>query len=124
MFTMVILRLLIAFYLALWLGLLAAHGQPPVCRTWDAPAARAHDTTDHGYDLTHIALHLDVDYPHLVFRGVVVNTLTPLREGLASVDFHCGENLRVEGCEIAGRKATFTRDKEVLRIAPPAPLIR
>jgi aminopeptidase N len=113
-----------AFCVGVFLGLSAARGQEPVSRPVDAAGAQSRYAPDHAYDLIHVALDLDVDYPHLAFRGVVVNTLTPLRENLASVAFHCGENLRVESCEIAGRKATFTRDGETLTVAARSSLIR
>jgi aminopeptidase N len=117
-------HLLIAFSVSVFLGLSAARGQELPSRPVDTPNAKVHYAPDHLYDLIHVALDLDVDYSHLAFRGVVVNTLTPLREGLTSVAFHCGENLRVESCEVVGQKATLTRDGETLTVTAPSPLIR
>src|SRR5579871_3899633 len=117
-------RLLIAISFVVLVGFSAARGQEPVSRPSDASAVKVQYAPDHEYNLVHVALHLDVDYTHLSFQGVAVNTLIPLRDGLAYVIFHCGENLRVDSCEIAGREVTFTRDGEKLRIAAPSALLR
>jgi aminopeptidase N len=88
------------------------------------PQAKVQYAPDRDYDLQHVALDLDVDYARLAFRGVVVNTLAPLRDGLTAVTFHCGANLNVEACQVAGQDALFTREGDTLKVTSPQPLPR
>jgi aminopeptidase N len=82
------------------------------------PTAPIQYAPNRDLDLIHVALDLNVDYEKLAFRGVVVNTLAPLREGVTSVTLYCGANLSVEAAEVAGQKAAFTRDGDLLKITP------
>ncbi|HEY3131917.1 MAG TPA: M1 family aminopeptidase [Acidobacteriota bacterium] len=81
------------------------------------PKAQAHYAPDRDYDLLHVALDLNLDYPKLAFQGIVAHKLSPLRGGLATITFDCGARLNIESCEIDGQKAPFSRDGEKLRIA-------
>jgi len=114
---------------AICLLLLAASAQaqqqaPPRPNPFAEPQAKMQYAPDRDYDLLDVALELNIDYSKLAFRGVVVEKLAPLRDGLSTIKLHCGANLNVAGCEIAGEKATFTREGDVLNVAAVHPLER
>lgn len=88
------------------------------------PQAAVHYAPDRDYDLDHIALTLDVDYPHRAFTGTVVNRVKALHDGVQKLLFHCGKNLTVSSCAVAGAAATFTRDGDHLLVSPGKPLMR
>jgi aminopeptidase N len=88
------------------------------------PQAKFQYAPDRDYDLQHVALTLDVDYTNYAFHGVVVNTLAPLRDGVETVRLHCGADLRIEACEIAGKPADFKREGDLLEIRRAQPLVR
>jgi len=65
---------------------------------------------DREYDLLRVALNLKVNYAKRAFRGIVVNTVKPLRDPLTLLTFHCGPNLKVEACKLVdchGRTLTL-----------------
>jgi aminopeptidase N len=74
------------------------------------------------YDLQHVSGDLTIDYEKRSFAGVVVNTLSPLREGVTVLQFDCGKNLSITACEIDGRQTAFTQNGECLKITSPRPL--
>ena len=112
-----------ALLLSLWLVLSAARGQQaPSDSPFTLPQAKVQYAPDRDYDLQHISVDLTVDYAKRSFQGVVVNTLAPLREGLTTVRFDCGENLTVTACEVAGRQAAFSHEEDKLKITAPQPL--
>lgn len=88
------------------------------------PLAKVQYAPDRDYDLQHVALELDVDYAKRTFRGVVVNTLAPLRDGLRTIRLHCGANLNVEACELSGQGAKFTHEGDILKVDAAQPLSR
>src|SRR5579871_439239 len=88
------------------------------------PQAKIHYAPDRHYDLLHVAFDLKLNYPQRTFRGMVTNTLTPLRNGLTTIIFHCGRNLQVQACEIAGHDAAFVHERETLKITDAQPLAR
>ncbi len=90
------------------------------------PAAQAsvQYAPDRDYDLQHVALEMSVDYAKLSVHATVTNTLAALRDSLTIIVFHCGSKLDIEGAEIDGEKATFTRDGDTLRINARHPLTR
>jgi hypothetical protein len=61
----------------------------------ESPQVRLHYAPDRDYDLQHVSVDLIIDYEKHSFRGSVVNTLAPLRDGLTTIWFDCGENLTV-----------------------------
>jgi aminopeptidase N len=84
------------------------------------PRARVFYAPDRDYDLKHVAVTLNIDYPNKSFEGMSVNTFAPLREdGLKTVRLHCAKSLDVKSCEINGKSAPFTRDEDVLLITTP-----
>jgi len=112
-------RLLAVVWLALAMALAATPARadspfaPPTAHVQHAPAR--------DYDLQHVSFDLDIDYPNRSFRGVVVNTIAPLRDGLTVLHFDCGANLTVTACEIAGRPAAFDHDADALTVTLAAP---
>src|SRR5262245_2328508 len=84
--------------------------QAPPPSPFAPPQAKIRYAPDRDYDLLHIALDMNIDYAKLAYRATVTNTLAPLRDGLATITFHCASNLNVEACELDGQKAEFTRD--------------
>jgi aminopeptidase N len=115
--------LILALILALDLVLPAARGQQASpSNPFAPPQARLQYAPDRDYDLQHISLDLTVEYATRSFRGVVVNTLAPLREGLTAIRLDCGENLTVTSCAIAGQQAAFRHEGDRLSITAPQPL--
>lgn len=86
------------------------------------PSASVHYAPDREYDLKNILLDLRVDYPNKMIFGVAQNTIVPFRDGLKTLVLHCGKNLKVDACKVAGVTATFTHDADILKIAAPSPL--
>ena len=114
----------IVLFLSSWLALPAAHGQQaPPDNPFAPPQARLQYAPDRDFDLQHISLDLTLDYAERSFRGVVVNTMAPLRDGVMTVRLDCGGNLDVSACEIAGRRAAFSHDGDKLKITAPQPLL-
>ncbi len=105
------------------LGSTLAFAQAPPS-PFSPPNATLHYAPDRDYDLVHLALNFTVDYPHRTFSGVVVNRVAALHDGVNILTFHCGKNLVVQSCTVAGAKATFTRVEDRLLVAAPKPLAR
>jgi aminopeptidase N len=112
-----------AIFLLLGASLPPGQAQSPPDSPFAPPRATLHYAPDRDYDLVHIALDLNVDYAKRAFQGVVVNTLAPLRDGLTTIRFDCGANLKVTSCELGGQTATFTRDGDTLKITAPQTLM-
>ena len=75
---------------------------------------------DRDYDLRHVAVTLNVDYPNRRFTGEVVNTVAPLRsEGLTTLRFFCGGGVTVNACRVNGTNTTFRRDGVFLLVDAP-----
>jgi hypothetical protein len=71
-----------------------AHAQFSRGNPFAPPAAKTFYAPDRDYDLQHLAVTLNVDYPKRTFEGTTVNTVAPLRkEGLTKFRFHCGKNV-------------------------------
>jgi aminopeptidase N len=96
--------------------------EPAASGPFSAPRAKLQLAPARDYDLRHVSLRLAIDPERLRFEGEVVNTLAPLRAGLATVALDCGENLEVRSCTIGGKEAPFVREGEVLRVSARAPL--
>lgn len=95
----------------------AQQAQTPQPNPFAPPQAKLQYAPNRDYDLLHVALDLNVDYAKPAFQGVVMHKLSPLRDGLATITFHCGANLNIESCEIDGEKTSFSRDGDKLKIA-------
>lgn len=97
----------------------AAQQQPTSPNPFLPPQARRFYAPDRDYDLQHVGVDLRVNYQGRQFEGTVVNRIAPLRNGLRTIELFCGQSVRVAGCQINGRPATFTRNGDRLRIAVP-----
>lgn len=69
---------------------------------------------DRTFDLQHVKVEIQVDYPRREFTGRAVSTFKPLRDGLTEVVLHAGEELQISSVTLDGRPATFRRAKEDL----------
>jgi aminopeptidase N len=88
---------------------------------FQAPAARVTYAPDRDYDLQHLSVTLNIDYPKRTFEGTAVNTVAPLRkEGLKEFKFHCGKSLTVLGAEFDGKTAPFAREGDFVVVTAPA----
>jgi aminopeptidase N len=102
-----------------------AQTQPaPPPNPFAPPQATVHYAPDRDYDLVHLALNLAINYPKHQFGGTVINHISSLHDGLTTIKFHCGKNLDVQSCSVAGYPATFTREGDMLLITSPKPLAR
>ena len=115
--------ILTALLLSLWLIPPAAAAQltPATVPPATLPGQQQY-APDRDYDLQHVAVDIVIDYERRSFRGTVVNTIAPLRDGVATIRFDCGENLSTTVCEVAGRQAAFRREGDKLVIKAPQPL--
>src|SRR5579872_3716098 len=120
-------RLPAALCLLITLAALPADGQAPPAppsNPFAPPQATLHYAPDRDYDLAHLAVTLDIDFPARAFKGVAVNRITLLRDGLKMIKLHCGKNLEVAACAVGSSPAAFTRADDMLLIAAPRPLKR
>ena len=88
------------------------------------PQATLHYAPDRDYDLVHLAVTLNIDYPHRTFTGLAVNRVSALHDGLKILTFHCGKNVKVSSCTVGGETTTFTREEARLLVVVPKPLAR
>src|SRR5437762_341142 len=98
---MLMTRRLVALFLLLLAaapGARAQRGRFREGNPFAPPQATVHYAPDRDYDLLHVAVDLDVDAGKQTFKGTVVNTVAPLRDGLKTVPLHCGTNLTVQEC--------------------------
>ena len=66
------------------------------------PAAKLQYAPDRDFDLQHLKVFLDIDWPNRKFTGASLNTVAPLRAGLTQLRFHAGKNLVVKTADSAG----------------------
>jgi aminopeptidase N len=119
--------------MAVLVAIAAALGNPVLAQPKDAappanpfapPKATVHLVPDRDYDLLHVAVNLDVDYPARHFEGTVVNRISALRDGMQTIKLHCGKNLEIHSCSVGPVTAAFTRADDVLLVVAPKPLAR
>ncbi|MGC4045784.1 MAG: M1 family aminopeptidase [Armatimonas sp.] len=91
---------------------------------FSAPRAKIQYAPDREFDLRHVAVTLDIDYPHKKFTGTSKNFLTPLHSGMRQIKLHCGSSLDVSECRIGERLAFFKREGEfvVLEVGDTLPV--
>ncbi|MBB6051293.1 M1 family metallopeptidase [Armatimonas rosea] len=88
------------------------------------PAAKLQYAPDRDFDLQHLKVELDIDWPNRKFTGASTNTVAPLRAGLTVLHFHAGKNIEVATADTEGKPLTFKRDGELLAVTFPAPLAK
>jgi aminopeptidase N len=81
------------------------------------PNAKMHFALDRTYDLQHVKIDLDVDYPSRKFTGTVVNTVAPLRSGLTELMFHAGKGLVITSVTMDGQPVQSRREGRMLYVA-------
>lgn len=84
------------------------------------PRAFLHYAPDRTCDLQHVAITLDIDYPNKGIKGHIVNTLSPLRNGITEVRLMAGTELVLSKVTVDGTKAKFRRDGRDLFITTKA----
>jgi aminopeptidase N len=80
------------------------------------PRASIHYAPDRTCDLQNVWVDLDVDYPNRSFTGHVVNTMTPLRDGITEIKLNAGASLDISKVTVNGSAAQYTRAGNVLTI--------
>lgn len=86
---------------------------------FSAPDATVHYAPDRSYDLQNLVLDFNVDYPNRLFTATATNTLVALRDGVTQLRFHAGESTKIDGVELNGQRAQFTRDEVGILVACP-----
>lgn len=84
------------------------------------PAASIHYAPDRTFDLQHVAVTLNIDYPNRVYTGIAKNTIAPLRSGLTTITLHAWEGLTIQSIDIDGKTVGYKREKDELRISCPS----
>ena len=80
------------------------------------PQSTIHYALDRDYDLLHVAVDLDVDYDHYAFSGKAINTISALRDGIKTVRFMAGQDLKIESVSIAGKSVIYKHDANNLYV--------
>src|SRR5262245_9991613 len=93
---------------------------PPQSPANPSPQSLAR-ASDHPFDLLNVALDLTLDDANQSIRGTAVNSLIPLKDGLDTITFHCGQNLIVSACAIDGKESVFRHNGDSLSIAASPP---
>ena len=109
------MRTRLLFVLGLVATLHATHAEAQQ-NPFAPPRATLHYAPDRTCDLLHVAIDVDVDWPHRGLTGKTVNTLAPLRNGIEDVVLHAGESLEIRSVKLGGKTAEFRRDGRDLHI--------
>ncbi|WP_395088537.1 M1 family aminopeptidase [Armatimonas sp.] len=88
------------------------------------PAAKLQYAPDRDFDLQHLKVELDIDWPGRKFTGASTNTVAPLRPGLSVLHFHAGKNIEVKTAQSGGKSLSFTREGDIVSVSFPAPLAK
>jgi len=83
---------------------------------FQAPKATFHYAPDRYFDLVHMDVTIDVDWPNRSFEGDVVDTLAPIRDGLDEINLDAGENLDIHSVKIDGAPVPFKHTGKKLAI--------
>src|SRR5690349_13953741 len=87
------------------------------------PQAKVHLAPDRQYDLIHVSIDLDIDYPTRTYSGRAVNTLSPLRSGFTELMLNAGPIMQISNVTVNGVKAIYRRDDRKLFVKVP-PTVR
>src|SRR3954466_4751657 len=83
------------------------------------PRAFRHYAPDRTCDLLNVTLDIDVDWPTRTYVGHVVNTMSPLRNGITQVKLNAGPVAQISKMTVDGVVAKYTRDGRVVTITTP-----
>src|SRR5580704_13698584 len=78
----------------------AQGGSMGVQNPFSPPGATIHYAPDRQYDLQHLALELNVDYPNKSVKGRVVNSIAALRDGIHDLKFHSGRDVKIDSVSV------------------------
>ena len=81
------------------------------------PRASLHYAPDRTFDLQHVAIKMDIDYPNRAFVGHVDNTLAPLRNGITEIRLMAGEVLKISKVTQNGKPARYRREGKDLFVS-------
>lgn len=101
---------------------LAQGGSRGAKNPFNAPDATIHYAPDRMYDLQHVRVDLNVDYPNRTLTAVTVNTLAPLLNGTQRLKFYASDKTLIDSVDVDGRSATYARDNENIWV-PIAPAV-
>lgn len=76
---------------------------------FQSPRAKFQYAPERTFDLKHLAVHLDVDYPNRSIAGFTQNLVAPIRGGLTEIRLHAGTALNVTKVAVDGSAAQFRR---------------
>ncbi len=76
------------------------------------PGAKVHYAPDRTFDLKHLKVVLDVDYPGKKFIGSATSTLAPLRDGIRAITLHASSHTTLTGATVNGTKTEYRREGE------------
>src|SRR5256714_954657 len=79
---------------------------------FSAPEATIHRAPERMYDLEHLRLDLNVDYPDRLLTATATNTIVDLNNGTRQLRFHAGKFTKIEAVQLDGHDTTFKRDDE------------
>src|SRR2546423_7313354 len=86
---------------------------------FSAPDATIHRAPERMYDLEHLRLDLNVDYPDRTLIATATNTIVDLNNGTRELRFHAGKATKIESVQLDGHEATFKRDDEGILVDTP-----
>src|SRR4051812_32051475 len=79
---------------------------------FSAPEAKIQRAPERMYDLEHLRLDLNVDYPDRLLTATATNTIVALNNGTRELRFHAGSHTKIDSVQLDGHDATFKRDDE------------
>lgn len=94
----------------------AIQGQAQNRNPFLPPSASIHYAPDRTCDLLNVSVDVDVDYPKRSIVGHVVNTMSPLRNGITQIRLMAGTRLEISNVTVDGKAAHFTRHEKDLLI--------
>lgn len=88
------------------------------------PYATMHYARDRDFHDRHLSLVLDVHPDTHSADGTVTHTIVALRDGISTIEFDAGANLKIEQCWVNSQARPFKHEGERLLISPVGPLPR
>ena len=87
-----------------------AQGGTQLQNPFAPPSASLHYALDRSCDLLNVDINIDIDYPNRTFKGTVVNSMSPLRNGLKEIMLMAGATLNITSVKIDGVTAQYRRE--------------
>ncbi len=105
-------------------GVVSAYAGQNPDNPFQAPAAKVTYAPSRTYDLQHVDLKIKLDWENRSISGIVTHTLSPLSNGLRSIEMHASEVVEVSACSVSGLSSPFRHDGDRLRIELQSPVAR